>query len=70
MRIKYSPFIDKDVLLTRISDPDLSGRVVLHGSIANKDASLTLTAAEAARIFRALRAANIEAVERIYTDQP
>lgn len=70
MRIKYSPFIDKDVLLTRISDPDLNGRVVLHGSITGKDATLTLTAAEAARIYRALRSANIEAIERIYMDQP
>ncbi len=68
MRIKYSPFIDKNVLLTRISDPDLDGRVVLHGDIAGKSASLTLEAVEAARIFRALRAVNIEAVERVHSE--
>lgn len=66
MRIRYAPFIDKEVILETVKPPDLEGVVLLQGHIGAKPASLALSTAEAARIFRALKAADIEALESVY----
>ena len=66
MRIKYAPFINHVVKLSAVESPNLEGQVVVRGHVDQKDASLTLELAEALRIYREMKAMNIEGMAKAY----
>lgn len=66
MRIKYSPLIDKEVRLVQVVPADLEGKVVLQGDINGRPATLSMSTAEAALIYRALKKMDIEALAKVY----
>lgn len=59
MRIQYSPLIDVQVTLGA-PEMDFSGVVKLPGVVKGKTAVMTMNAAEAAQLFRQLRALGVE----------
>ena len=65
MRIKYSPLIDKQVLLQNVTE-DLSGNVTINGTIAGRPAHLIMSVQEAVLVYRELKKMDVEALERVY----
>ena len=65
MRIQYKPFIDHVVKLDVI-ESNMDGDIVLRGNIKGKAASLTLDVAEALKIYRDLKAMDIEEMAKVF----
>lgn len=66
MRIAYAPFVNHVVKLASVEPPNMEGQVVLLGHVDKKTASLTLELAEALRIYRDLKAMDIETMARAF----
>jgi hypothetical protein len=65
MRIQYKPFIDHVVKLDTI-ESNLDGDIILRGNVKGKAASLTLDVAEGLKIYRDLKAMDIEGMAKVY----
>ncbi len=65
MNIVYPPLINAQGTY-QTSDTDLEGNVTLYVLVKGRNATITLPAKEAAKLFRDLRTLDVEALARIH----
>ena len=65
MNIVYPPLINAQGNY-QTADTDLEGNVTLYVLVRGRDATITLPAKEAAKLFRDLRTLDVEALARIH----
>ncbi len=67
MHISHRPFINHDIKLDQIT-ADLDGNVTVTGIVVsnNKAATLTLTLAEALKLFRGFKQCDVEGLAKVF----
>ena len=65
MNVVYAPLINVQGTLDQV-DADFDGNVTLVVKVKGRDAQITLPVREALRLFRDLKALDIEALARIH----